>query len=303
MPGADWDLFQSLHAVMEAGSLSGAAKLRGLTQPTLGRHIEALEQRLGGPLFIRSPRGLQATELALELKPHLAEMAAAADAALRDASGAASSVTGSIRITASEIVGVEVLPPILTSFREAHPGVIVELMLSNVNEDLSRRVADIAVRMSQPTQGALVAKKVGDIDLGFFATPDYLARHGTPMGFEDLEEHAVIGFDSPARGISELPGLRRPVNRETFTFRSDSDLAQFAAMRAGFGIGVSQPVIAHRYGLTRVMPNTVLFNMTTWVVMHENLKGSRRMRLMFDHLVAGLSQYIAEGRTLSPCEA
>jgi len=296
MPGADWDLFQSLHAVMEAGSLSGAAKLRGLTQPTLGRHIEALEQRLGGPLFIRSPRGLQATELALELKPHLAEMSAAADAALRDASGAASSVTGSIRITASEIVGVEVLPPILTSFREAHPGVIVELMLSNMNEDLSRRVADIAVRMSQPTQGALVAKKVGDIELGFYATADYLARHGTPASFDDLEDHAVIGFDSPARGINEVPGLKRPVNRETFTFRSDSDLAQLAALKAGFGVGVTQHGIARNYGLTRIMPNVNLFTLTTWVVMHENLKGSRRMKLMFDHLVQGLSDWIAAAR-------
>ena len=297
MPGAtDWDLFQSLHAVMEAGSLSGGAKLRGLTQPTLGRHIEALERKLGAPLFVRSPRGLQATELALELKPHLLEMSAAADAAVRDATGAANSVTGSIRITASEMVGAEVLPPILTSFREQHPGVIIELMLSNYTEDLSRRVADIAVRMSQPTQGALIAKKVGDLSLGFYATPDYLTRHGTPMSFEDLDDHALIGFDSPARGISELPGLKRSVSRETFAFRSDSDLAQLAALKAGFGVGVSQEGIARRHGLTRVMPNVNIFSLTTWVVMHENLKGSRRMRLMFDHLVAGLTDYIAETR-------
>lgn len=297
MPSAtDWDLFQSLHAVMEAGSLSAGAKLRGLTQPTLGRHIEALERRLGAPLFVRSPRGLQPTELALELKPHLLEMSAAADAAVRDATGAANSVTGSIRITASEMVGAEVLPPILTSFREAHPGVVIELMLSNFTEDLSRRVADIAVRMNQPTQGALIAKKVGDLNLGFYATPDYLERHGAPMNFDDLDDHALIGFDSPARGISEIPGLNRSVSRETFAFRSDSDLAQLAALRAGFGVGVCQEGIARRYGLARVMPNVNLFTLTTWVVMHENLKGSRRMRLMFDHLVAGLTDYIAASR-------
>jgi DNA-binding transcriptional LysR family regulator len=292
----DWDLFQSLHAVMEAGSLSGGAKLRGLTQPTLGRHIEALERRLGAPLFVRSPRGLQATELALELKPHLLEMSAAADAALRDASGAANSVTGSIRITASEMVGAEVLPPILTAFHEQHPGVVIELMLSNATEDLSRRVADIAVRMNPPTQAALVARKVGDINLGFYATSEYLARHGVPMDFDELEDHAVIGFDSPARGVSSLPGLNRPVSRETFAFRSDSDLAQFAALKAGFGIGVCQHGMARHHGLTRVMPNVNVFTLTTWVVMHENLKASRRMRLMFDHLVAGLTDYIAEER-------
>src|SRR4051794_16160700 len=119
MPGPnDWDLFQSLHAVLEAGTLSAAAKLRGLTQPTLVRHIESLEKRLGSPLFLRSPRGLQPTDLALELKPHLHDRPAAAGAAVRDASGAADSLMGSIRITASEIIGAEVLPPILTDFRE-----------------------------------------------------------------------------------------------------------------------------------------------------------------------------------------
>jgi DNA-binding transcriptional LysR family regulator len=296
MPSTDWDLFQSLHAVMEAGSLSAGAKLRGLTQPTLGRHIEALERRLGAPLFVRSPRGLQPTELALELKPHLLEMSAAADAAVRDASGAASSVTGSIRITASEMISVEVLPPILTGFREAHPGVVIELLASNVTEDLSRRVADIAVRMNPPTQGALIAKKVGELELGFFAARGYLDRHGTPASFDDLADHVLIGFDSPAYTINDVPGLERPVSREMFSFRSDNDLAQFGALRAGFGVGVCQTVLGKRYGLTRVMPNVVPWRMTTWVVMHENLKASRRMKLMFDHLVVGLSDYVAEGR-------
>jgi DNA-binding transcriptional LysR family regulator len=292
----DWDLFQSLNAVLEAGTLSAAAKLRGLTQPTLGRHIETLERLLGSPLFLRSPRGLQPTDLALGLRPHLQEMAAAASAAVRDASGAADSITGSVRITASEMIGAEVLPPILAAFREAHPGVIIELMLSNTTEDLSRREADIAVRMTPPTQGSLVAKKVGEIVMGFHATPDYLARHGTPMSFEDLDDHALIGFDSLARGIRELPGLNVPVGREMFAFRSDSDLAQMAAMRAGFGVGVCQNQLGYRYGLTHVMPNVSVFTMGVWIAMHENLRGNRRMRAMFDHLVDGVTAYVKEGR-------
>jgi DNA-binding transcriptional LysR family regulator len=297
MPGPnDWDLFQSLHAVLEAGTLSAAARLRGLTQPTLGRHIETLEQRLGSPLFLRSPRGLQPTDLARELKPHLHDMAAAASAAVRDASGAADSLGGSIRITASEIVGAEVLPPMLTSFREQHPGVVIELMLSNINDDLSRREADIAVRMTPPSQSTLVAKKVGEVSLGFYATADYLDRHGAPQLLEDFKGHAMIGFDSPARGIRDVPGLNMPVSRETFTFRSDSDLAQLAAVRAGFGIGVCQDGLADRFGLVRVLPDFVLFRLGTWVVMHENLRGNRRMRLMFDHLVEGLTAYVREGR-------
>jgi DNA-binding transcriptional LysR family regulator len=297
MPGPnDWDLFQSLHAVLEAGTLSAAARLRGLTQPTLGRHIESLEQRLGSPLFLRSPRGLQPTDLALELKPHLHDMSAAASAAVRDASGLANSLGGSIRVTASEIVGVEVLPPILTSFREANPDVIIEMMLSNVLEDLSRREADIAVRMAPPTQSALVAKKVGEVDLGFYATAEYIARHGAPTSFDELELHALIGFDSPARSVRDLPGLNMPIDRELFSFRTDSDLAQLAATAAGFGIGVSQPPIARRRGLVRVMPDVTVFRLGVWIVMHENLRGSRRMRAMFDCLVDGVSAYVRDSR-------
>jgi DNA-binding transcriptional LysR family regulator len=298
MPGPnDWDLFQSLHAVLEAGTLSAAAKLRGLTQPTLGRHIETLEQRLGSPLFLRSPRGLQPTDLALGLKPHLHDMSAAASAAVRDASGAADSLLGSIRITASEIVGAEVLPPMLASFRNQHPGVVIEMMLSNINDDLSRREADIAVRMTPPSQSSLVAKKVGEVSLGFYATQDYLERYGVPQILEDFDDHAMIGFDSPARGIRDVPGLNMPVSSETFSFRSDSDLAQLAATRAGFGIGVVQDGIARRYGLVHVLPDFTLFTLGCWIVMHENLRGNRRMRLMFDHLVDGMTAYVRERRS------
>jgi DNA-binding transcriptional LysR family regulator len=197
------------------------------------------------------------------------------------------------------MVGVEILPPMLTSFREQHPGVVIELRLSNINDDLSRREADIAVRMSPPSQSALVAKKVGEVALAFYATTEYLQRHGAPETLADFEDHAIIGFDSPARGIRDVPGLNMPVSRETFTFRSDSDLAQLAATRAGFGIGVVQDGLARRYGLTRVLPNFTLFMLPVYVVMHENLRGIRRMRLMFDHLVEGTTAYVRESREAS----
>jgi DNA-binding transcriptional LysR family regulator len=298
MANADWDLFQSLHAVLRAGSLSAAAKSRGLTQPTLGRHIEALEQKLGAPLFLRSPRGLTPTDLARQLEPHLAEMYAAAAAAMRDASGAADSLQGAIRITASQIIGAEVLPPILGSFRKEHPEIDLELVLSNKAEDLSRRDADIAVRMVRPTQGALVARKVGAIGVGFYAAPDYLACHGAPESIEALTDHCVVGFDREAPSLEALADLNLPieVTRELFAFRSDNDLAQIAAIRAGLGVGACQHQIARRYGLEPVLPNAFGFELEVWIAMHENLKGHRRMRLMFDHLVTGFQAFIAEGR-------
>jgi len=295
MASPDWNLFQSLHAVLTAGSLSSAAKLRALTQPTIGRHIDELERRLGGPLFLRSPRGLQATDLAQALKPHLDDMYAAAQAAQRDASGAADGSSGVVRVTASEIVGVEVLPAILTRFREAHPEIDIEVTLSNRNEDLTRRDADIAVRMARPTQNTLVAKKIGSVGFGFYATSEYLERHGEPHTFEELEQHAVVGFDTRAPMTVEGLPTRRPVSREMFALRTDNDVAQIAAVKAGFGIGVVQHGIGRRAGLRQVMPGTLPFRLEMWVCMHENLRTSRRMRLMFDHLVAGLAEAVGDG--------
>jgi len=289
LPG--WDLFQSLHSVLETGSLSAAARARGLTQPTLGRHIEALEARLGAPLFVRSPRGLQPTDLALELKPHLADMASQAAAAMRDASGLADAMSGPIRVTASEVIGAEVLPPILAAFRERNPAAVIELTLSNETQDLLRREADIAVRMVAPTQTALVARKLGEVPLGFFAAESYLALHGEPKTLEAVFEHPVIGVDSDRR-LRQIQNLQVSVTRENFAFRSDSDLAQLAAARAGFGIGVTQVPLGGRYGLRRVLPDFEVVRLGVWIVMHENLRASRRMRLMFHHLVEGVGAYL-----------
>lgn len=291
---ADWDLLQSLHAVLAAGTLSAAAKARRLTQPTLGRHIDQLERQLGAPLFLRSPRGLQPTDLALALKPHLDDMAAASSAAIRDASGVAEGVAGCVRVAASVTMGIEVLPAVLSRFREAHPQIDVELTLSNDIADLSRRDADIAVRMARPTQNTLVAKKVGDLGFGFYARPEYLARHGAPTDFDDLATHTIIGFDSQPPGLPVGLEIGRPITRDLFAFRSDDDMAQLAMLKAGFGIGVCQHQIGRRAGLVQVMPGTFAFRLDIWICMHENLKGSRRMRLMFDHLAAELAAYAAE---------
>ena len=292
-----WDLYQSLHAVLQTGSLSSAARRRGLTQPTLGRHIEALEQQLGAPLFLRSPRGLTPTDLAVGLGSHLDEMAAAAATALRDASGAADGHKGVVRLTVSEVVGVEVMPDVLTSFRRKHPDIDIELTLSNHNEDLTRREADIAVRMARPTQNSLVARKVGVLEFGFYATPDYLERCGVPQTFDDLDDHTLIGYDR--REISVPGGLDigRPITRDLFALRTDNDVAQLAALKAGFGIGACQHRVGRRSGLVQVLPGTFSFELETWIAMHENLKGVRRMRLMFDHLGETLTQVCAESRS------
>src|SRR5215469_12630171 len=232
----DWDLYRSLLAVLRTGSLSAAARAIGLTQPTVGRHIDALEQALEVPLFTRSQHGLIATEAALELRSHAETLEATAAALLRTASGRGGS-GGTVRITASEIIGAEVLPPILADLRDAHPELVVELVLSNQTQDLLHREADIAVRMVRPTQQALLVRHVGDITLGLYAHRRYVDRHGVPATIADLADHAVIGFDQENAFIRSMRARGFALERKMFALRTDSDLAQLAAIRAGFGIG------------------------------------------------------------------
>src|SRR5690606_18524873 len=138
-------------------------------------------------------------------------------------------------------------------FRAANPGIDVELVLSNRQEDLTRRDADVAVRMMRPTQNTVVAKKVGELKLGFHATPDYLARHGEPTTFDDLEGHTLIGYDRHMPEVAADVSIGRPITRDLFAVRSDNDLAQLASLRAGFGIGVCQTQIGAKWGLTPIL--------------------------------------------------
>src|SRR5580658_3172151 len=295
LPG--WDLYRSFLAVLRLGSLSAAARTLGLTQPTLGRHIAELEAALGQPLFVRSQTGLSPTESAQSLAPSAEAMEAAAAAFLRTASGGLDDAKGIVRVTASEFVGVEVLPPILTAFRDTHPAIDIELAISDTNQDLSRRDADIAVRMARPTQAALVARRIGDIGIGLYAHRLYVARHGLPKTPAELAAHTIIGFDSDAISLRMSRSSGLAVSREVFAFRSDSEHARLAVLRAGFGIAGCQDPIARRDpDLVPVLPGDVRFDLEMWLVMHENLRSSRRVRLLYDHLAQALSAYAASGK-------
>jgi len=282
-------------AVLVEGSLSGAARALALTQPTIGRHIAALEEELGVTLFTRSPHGLVPTEAANELRPLAETMAASARALLRIASGRGEELRGSVRLTASEVIGAEVAPPILAGLREAYPQIVIELALSNRNDDLLRRDADIAVRMVRPTQGALIARRIGEVWLGLHAHRRYLERHGTPASIADLVAgHSVIGFDQESAPVRALRQRGISLSREMFALRCDSDLAQLAAIRAGFGVGVCQVGLGLRDpDLVHLMPSAFAMPLESFVVMHEDLRGSRRCRVVFDAMVAGLSRYVA----------
>lgn len=288
-----WELYRSYLSVLQEGSLSGAARALGVAQPTVGRHIDTLEQQLGVSLFTRSQQGLLATEAAQALKPFAQSMQANAAALLRAAEAQGSGVRGTVRISASEVVGAEVLPPVIASLQGQYPELNVELVLTNRVQDLLHREADIAVRMVAPEQGSLIARRIGDIELGLHAHRRYLDARGTPQTLEQLTEHALIGFDQEPPFLRSARHWLPQWRREHFTLRTDSDLAQLAMIRAGVGIGVCQVRVAQRDpALVRVLAHPFKPRLTSWLTMHEDLRNSPRCKVTFEALLSGLEQYV-----------
>jgi DNA-binding transcriptional LysR family regulator len=291
-----WDLIASLRAVMETGSLSAAARALDVTQPTIRRHIDELEAGLGVVLFARTPTGLTPTQAARAIAPYAQDMDALAAAMVRSAVSERDSVGGTLRMSCSEIMASEVLPFLLAPVLEAHPELEIELVASNLTDNLLRRDADLAVRMVRPEQDALVARKVGAIPIGLYAATSYVERKGAPATIADLiADHDVIGEDRGTAIRDALTVLDPAASDMTIRYRSDSDAAQLAALRAGIGIGVCQtPLGDQDPRLRRVLPD-VASGLEVWLVVHADLRDQRRVRVVFDHLAGALKGY-AEGR-------
>lgn len=287
----DWNDQCAFLAVMETGSLSAAARRLGLSQPTMRARIEGLEALLGTALFTRSVHGLIPTPTAKAMAAPARAMAHASEAMLRAASADSTMAAGRVRLSVSEFVGIEVLPPMLRSLRNKYPQLTVEFELSNASADLLDQQVDVAVRMHPPEQSALVTKKVPSIPLGFFAHRDYLEAYGRPGSKAEIGNHLFIGPDRN-RGDLAVAALIDDPARIRWIARTDSHPAQLALARAGLGIAVTQIPTAARYPeLERQLPDIDLPQLPTWIVAHENLRHLPRVAALFDHLVEAFEAY------------
>lgn len=288
----DWNLYRSFLTVMREGSLSAAGRVLGLSQPSIGRHIDALESALGASLFIRAQDGLRPTPLAQAMRNSAEAMSGAAQQAARLASGHHRQPRGTVRITASQMVGGEVLPGILAPFMAQHPDIAIELVLNNRQDDLLKGEADIAVRMARPTQQSLLSRRLGRVDIGLFAHKRYLRAHGIPTQIMDLTQHVLIGPDQDPFVAQMAQRQQFPIDREMFVLRSDNDLAQMAALRAGIGIAGCHLAIGRQEAdLQEVLPDAITFNLEMWLVMHRDQNRNPSIKLLYQYLAEALSAY------------
>ena len=286
----DWNLIRSFLAVAEAGSLSGAARATGISQPTLGRHVQAIEAALQVTLFSRTAQGQTLTEAGQALlAPARAMETAAAELALT-AKGHASGIEGTVRITASRVVSHVILPKVLARLREAEPGIQIDLLPSDTTENLLFGEADIALRMYRPTQPDLVARQIGELPLGLYAAKTYLDRKGRPARPEDLMQMDFIGQDRMDQIIRVMGMLGMDVTRSFFPVRCDDPLTYVALVRAGCGLGgILRAVGDPDPGLERIDLILDLPSLPVWLTAAPRLRQSPRLRRVWDALATAFT--------------
>ena len=283
-----WNDYPIFLAVAETGSLTAAGRKLGLSQPTVGRRIRALEQEFGLPLLVKDEGGLRPTRFGDSILANVRRMREEADAIARASASLDSKMEGTVRLAATEGIGTEWLPAVMARFRDEHPEVRVDLTVGFNEVNLAQREADIALRWGGAgEQNSLFGKKVASVAFGFYAADAYLARAGMPDSLEDMGAHdgvyAMVDSDHPlwlgARMHSPTPD--HPPGR--VTFRTNSYSAFTEAVRLGYGLGYVAVQTGKQLGLSPVL-ETANTTETLWVVAHEDLKRSPRIRAVFDYV-------------------
>lgn len=287
----DWNQMRALLATVETGSLSAAAQKLGLTQPTLGRQVQALERALGVTLFERAGRGLILTQAGQDLVAPLLAMGEAAERVRHIASWQSQAMEGLVRITASDAYAAYVLPPILASIRKAAPGLVIDVLASNAVEDLIRRRADIAIRHVRPVEPELIARRCPDAQARIYGARSYLDRIGRPRQARDLRRADFIGFSEHGDSIiAELTGRGVPVEAGNFPLTTGSGLIAWEWVRRGNGLAMMMDAVARvTADVEDAWPDFPGVPVPVWLATHRELRTARRIRLVFDALSEALA--------------
>ena len=285
----DWNRARAFLVTAEEGSFSAAARALDLTQPTVGRQVAALEEELGVLLFERVGNGLELTQAGLALLEHTRHMGEAATSLSLAATGRSSSLQGVISITSSAAIAAFILPGVVARLRQNHPGIEVELVVSNEIRDLRRREADIAVRHVRPKDASLIAQFVREGRASLYASPSYLAGV-SPNALDPAARLDLFAFDQGEEMLDALKRLGLEADRARFPIRSDDHLVQWEMCKRGLGacfmlaeVGDAEPLVE------RVWEHASI-PLPIWVVCHQELRHSRRLRVVFDLLKAHLAR-------------
>ena len=286
----DWNRARAFLVTAEEGSFSAAARAVGQAQPTLGRRVAALEEDLGVALFERVGHRLVLTATGLELLEQVRLMNAAAPRFARIAAGQSQSLDGVVRIGASQVVAAHLLPAVIEDLRDLHPGIEIELVVSDAASDLRLREADIAVRHFRPEGDDLVARCVKQKSAAYlYGSTAYLARLGSPADAEALAAAAsVLAFDDTPRFRDLVRAAGYPFHDGAFAVRTPDQLVQWSLAKQGLGLCVMMEEVGDADDeMQRALPEGApLIEVPIWLVSHREVRTSLRVRVVLDALAS-----------------
>lgn len=299
----DWDKLRIFHAVADAGSLTHAGDTLHLSQSAVSRQIRALEEGLNTTLFHRHARGLILTEqgeLLFDATKHMTKRLDAAAARIRDSE---EEVFGELRVTTTIGFGSLWLAPRLPALYEKYPDLKIDLMLEERLLDLPMREADVAIRMKEPSQADLIRRRLMTINMRLYASPEYLAAHGTPATSNDLAQHRVISQNATSAQVSAGAILVR----ELMSYSVGSTLTvnnYFGVLQAvihHLGIGVLPDYLTQDFPqLVRVLPDIQSAEVPVFLAYPEELRQSKRVEVFRDFVAEEVIAYRRRRREVEP---
>ncbi|MFN3277609.1 MAG: LysR family transcriptional regulator [Paracoccus hibiscisoli] len=290
----DWDKLRIFHAVADAGSLTHAGDTLHLSQSAVSRQIRALEEALGTTLFHRHARGLILTEqgeLLFEATSSMSRKLDGASARIRDSE---ENVFGELKVTATVGFGTLWLAPRLVKLYEKFPDLRIDLLLEERVLDLPMREADVAIRMKEPSQSDLIRRRLLNIRMRLYASPDYIAARGNPATLAELSNHRLICQkpDQPqvAAGARLVQELMAQNVGSTLTVNNYFGVLQ--AVLANLGIGVLPDYLtADHPSLVRVFPDVESGEVPVFLAYPEELRQTRRVAVFRDFVLEEIQAY------------
>ena len=298
----DWDHLRFFAALAQTGTLAGAARTLNVEHTTVARRIQALEQQLGHPLFVRDASGHKLNEAGRQLLPVAQAMEHAArglDQLGLQATQQPAAVAGLVRVGVTEGLGVQLLAAPLAQLAQQYPKLSIDLLALPRLMHLSRREADIVISLERPKRATVVVSKLADYHLYLYGERQYLARKPLVRTSDDLRHHQFIDYVDDMLFSKELQLLAQVHKPAHYVFRSTSIAAQFAAVRTGVGVAVLPAFLADKDPLLqRVLPEVAKFERTFWMSMPEEAKGSLRIQTVWRLLKQVMTEYHAALRPL-----
>ena len=287
----DWNNLRAFLAVARTGRLTAAAAKLKADHATVSRHIGALEASLNARLFDRSPTGYTLTPQGERLLATAEQIEALTLTAASEVRGADLSVSGTVRVGAPEGFGSYFLAPRLAALADLHPDLEIELVAIPGVLSLSKREADIAVALSRPHEGRLLARKLTDYSLSLYGAPSYLDARPPLTTRAEMSGHRFIGYIEDLLYAPELDYMDAPDAEIAVQLRSSNLIAQLRAACAGAGLCVLPDFIAATEpGLVRVLPGQVGLTRSFWLLTHADLKGLARVRAVADFITGAVAE-------------